>query len=407
MTRGAQELDENETQFTASTTTTQLVIVAQLRRQLADLMRIDDHTVAKPPDEVITFRGQVHGDTGAAFERMTERFATRGYTAMLQDRPGGGHEVVAIKDAIERKPGRVWVNVVLFLATLFSVLYIGAGNALLDAGLIENPTGREALTMPLTHLHLGLPFAGTLLAILLAHELSHYFVARRYGSPVSLPYFIPMPVSLMGTMGAVIVQRRPMRNRKALFDIGVAGPLGGLIVAIPLLILGLTLSSVGPPPPPMDGVRIFQEGNSLLYLAVKYLIFGQILPSNGEDVWLHPVAFAAWGGLLVTMINLIPVGQLDGGHISYALLGRRSQILGYAVIAAMVAWGGWMLMSGNEAGSFWLTWGFLNLILNPRHPPPLDDATKLNWRRIALGLFALMIFVLTFMPAPLREIQLQ
>jgi membrane-associated protease RseP (regulator of RpoE activity) len=379
-----------------------LVLIAQLRRQLADLMRIDEHEVVRPPDAVIALRGQVYGDTETAFKRMTQRFATYGYTVSLRDRSGGGHEVIAVKGILEHKPGRTWLNVVLLLATVFSVLFIGAGYALQDAGLLTDPNSPDALRLLLTHLHWGIPFAGTLLGILLAHELSHYFVARRYGSPVSLPFFIPMPYSLMGTMGAVIVQRAPMRDRKALFDIGVAGPLGGLIIAIPLLILGLALSSVGPPPPDID--TAYQEGNSLLYLTIKYLMFGKVLPSNGEDVWLHPVAFAAWAGLLVTMINLIPVGQLDGGHISYALLGRRAWGLGYIVIAAMVVWGGWLLMGGNEAGGFWMTWGFLNLFLNPRHPPPLNDAARLDARRIALGLFVLAIFVLTFMPAPLREV---
>jgi membrane-associated protease RseP (regulator of RpoE activity) len=194
-----------------------------------------------------------------------------------------------------------------------------------------------------------------------------------------------------------------MRNRKALFDIGIAGPLGGLIVAIPLLILGLSLSDLQPPP----NIDVaLQEGNSLLYLAIKYMVFGKILPSNGEDVWLHPVAFAAWAGLLVTMINLIPVGQLDGGHVTYALLGRRAQVIGLTLIGAMLAWGGWTLLSGNPAGGFWLTWGFLNMFLNPRHPPPLNDATKLDGRRIALGLAMLVLFVLLFMPLPLQQVQL-
>ena len=376
----------------------QTTMIEQLRRQLASLMRVEEYTLVKPPDAVIAFRGQVYGDTETAFEHMTQRFATYGYTAWLRDRPGGGHEVVATKGVVERKPGRTWINVVLFLATLLCVLFIGAGWAPQDAGMLEGPHN------VLTYLLRGIPFAATLLGILLTHELSHYFVARRYGSPVSLPYFIPMP-NILGTMGAVIMQRAPMRNRKALFDIGVAGPLGGLIVAIPLLILGLALSSVGPPPPGVD--TALQEGNSLLYLGLKYLVFGKILPSNGEDVWLHPVAFAAWAGLLVTMINLIPVGQLDGGHISYALLGRRAKTLGYVLIGAMVAWGGWLLRTGNQAGGFWMTWGFLNLLLNLRHPPPLDDATRLDWRRVALGLLVLVIFILTFMPAPLQEIHLQ
>jgi membrane-associated protease RseP (regulator of RpoE activity) len=390
---------------TETATANQLVIIAQLRRQLADLMRIDGHEVITPPDIVIVFRGQVRGDTEAAFERMTERFATHGYTVSLRQPQEGTHEVVAIKGKAERKPGRTWVNVLLFLVTLLSVLYIGAGYALQDAGMIENPESPEVMLMPLTHLHWGIPFAAALLGILLAHELSHYFVARRYGSPVSLPYFLPMPLGIMGTMGAVIVQRAPMRNRKALFDIGVAGPLGGLIVAIPLLFLGLSLSNVSGPPPGID--TAYQEGNSLLYLGIKYLMFGKILPSNGEDVWLHPVAFAAWAGLLVTMINLIPVGQLDGGHVAYALLGRRARTLGYIAIAGMVAWGGWLLASGNQAGGFWLTWSFLNMILNPRHPPPLDDASKLRVRRVAIGLLVLAVFVLTFMPAPLQEVQLR
>ena len=383
----------------------QPMMVERLRRQLSGLMYIEEHEVVQPPDAVIAFRGQVHGDTETAFEHMTRRFAALGYTAWLRSRPGGRHEVVATKGVVKPRPSRVWLNVVLFLATLLTVLYIGARYALANARVLTNNSPPvDVLLMPLTHLYWGLPFAGTLMGILLAHELSHYFVARRYGSPVSLPYFIPMP-NILGTMGAVIVQRAPMRNRKALFDIGVAGPLGGLIVAIPLLILGLALSSVGPPPP--DVKVALQEGNSLLYLALKYLMFGKILPSNGVDVWLHPVAFAAWAGLLVTMINLIPVGQLDGGHVSYALLGRRAWTLGYVLIVAMIAWGGILMMLGNGAGGFWLTWGFLNLLLNARHPPPLDDATKPDWRRVALGLLVLLIFVLTFMPAPLREIQVR
>jgi membrane-associated protease RseP (regulator of RpoE activity) len=395
-----------EAQAAESTASTQLVVVAQLRRQLVDLMRVDAHSVRKSPDAVIVFQGQIHGDVDVAFERITERFSALGYTAMLQDQSDGGHEIAAIKGEFSRKPGRVWVNVALFLATLVSVIYLGALNEL-DPGMLRGLNELQKMALPLTdvrYLLRGLPFAGTLMSILLAHELSHYFVARRYGSPVSLPYFIPMPLSLMGTMGAVIVQRSPMRNRKALFDIGVAGPLGGLIVAIPLLILGLLLSDVQGPPTDVDVV--LQEGNSLLYLGIKYLIFGKVLPSNGEDVWLHSVAFAAWGGLLVTMINLIPVGQLDGGHVSYALLGRRAQTLGYVVIAAMIAWGGWLMVSGNEAGGFWMTWGFLNMFLNPRHPPPLNDATKLNWQRVTLGLLVLALFVLLFMPAPLQQVQL-
>lgn len=390
---------------TTSGASEQLVIIGQLRRALADLMRVESHEVLRPPDAVIIFRGQVYGDTDRAFDSMQQRFAALDYTPWLRNRRGGGHEVIATRGLPQRKPGRAWVNVALFLATFLIVLFIGAQYGAQDAGLIgPDSSPNEILFEPLTHLYLGLPFAGTFLGILLTHELSHYFVARRYGSPVGLPYFIPFP-NLLGTMGAVIVQRAPMRNRKAVFDIGVAGPLGGIIVAIPLLVLGLSLSRVGPPPPDIE--TAYQEGNSLLYIALKYLVFGRFLPSGGEDVWLHPVAWAAWAGLWITMMNLVPVGQLDGGHVSYALLGRRAWTLGYVAIVAMIAWGGWLLLSGNGAGGLWLMWGLLNMMLNRQHPPPLDDATGLDLRRIALGLLMLLIFVALFMPAPLQIVSVR
>jgi membrane-associated protease RseP (regulator of RpoE activity) len=381
----------------------QLVVIGQLRRELTNIMRVQDYEVLRPPDEVIAFRGYVEGDAEVAFDRISQRFASHDYTAWLRDRHGGaGHEVVATKGVSKAKSPRVWPNVLLLLATLFTVLYIGAGYALADAGIAQDFSPGELLLQPLIHITQGIPFAATLMGILLAHELSHYFISRRYGAPVSLPYFIPMP-NILGTMGAVIVQREPMRSRKAVFDIGVAGPIGGLIVAIPLLILGLSLSEVGSIPPGVEVVT--QEGNSLLYLGLKYLVFGRILPQGGIDVWLHPVAFAAWAGLLITMINLIPVGQLDGGHISYALLGRWSWRAGDVATVAMIAWGGWLALNGNEAGGFWLVWGFINLILNRRHPPPLNDVSRASGKRIALGVVMLVLFILLFMPSPLREIR--
>ena len=175
------------------------------------------------------------------------------------------------------------------------------------------------------------------------------------------------------------------------------------MVAIPLLVLGLSLSEVGTIPPGTEVV--LQEGNSLLYIALKLLVFGQILPSGGLDVWLHPVAFAAWAGILVTMLNLLPIGQLDGGHVAYALLGDRAETLGKITIAAMVVWGGWLTLNGNNAGGMWLTWGFANLLLNRRHPAPQDDASRIDARRIAMALLVLVIFVITFMPSPLQEVQ--
>ncbi len=377
--------------------------IQRLHQALSRVMRIADYEIVRPPDRLIAFRGRVAGDTGDAFDRISAAFADQGYTAMLRHTDDGRHEVLAAAGVQEDESSNPWVNVALFFATLASVLFIGAGSALQYAELIEGADPTLDLLSILSQLHRGIPFAATLMGILLAHELSHYFVARWYGSPVSLPYFIPMP-NLLGTMGAVITQKAPMRDRKALFDIGVAGPLGGLVLAVPLLLLGLSLSTVQPPPPGLDVA--LQEGNSLLYIALKYLVFGQVLPSNGLDVWIHPVAFAAWAGLLVTMINLIPVGQLDGGHVSYALLGRKAWTLGYVLIVAMLAWGGFLVLMGNEAGGFWVLWGLINLVVNRKHPPPLDDVTPVGRGRVAVGVFMLLVFILTFMPSPLRQIDL-
>ncbi|MGD8967860.1 MAG: site-2 protease family protein [Anaerolineae bacterium] len=390
----------------AATTFTEQTMIERLRRPVSRYMAIEGYEIVRSPDAVIVFRGRIGSDTEAAFDGISEAFERQGYTARLHHWEDDKHEVFAIQGVQEGGASRPWLNLVLFLGTVLTVLYIGAQKALLDADMTIDLMSPQALWMPLRYLHLGIPFAATLMSILVAHELSHYFVARRYGSPVSLPYFIPMP-NLLGTMGAVITQKAPMRDRKALFDIGIAGPLGGLILTIPLLVLGLALSNVQPPPTDLPpGVGILQEGNSLLYAGLKYLVFGEWLPSNGRDVWLHPVAFAAWAGLLVTMINLIPVGQLDGGHVTYALLGRRAWTLGYGLIVAMFGWGGWLLLNGNQAGSFWLMWGFLNMLLNRKHPPPLNDVTELDGRRVAIGVLMLVIFILTFMPSPLREIPL-
>jgi membrane-associated protease RseP (regulator of RpoE activity) len=238
----------------------------------------------------------------------------------------------------------------------------------------------------------GLPFSLTLMSILLAHEMGHYIVGRRYNAPVSLPYFIPMPiVGLFGTMGAVIVQRAPFEDRRSLFDIGVAGPLAGLVLALPLLVFGLATSKVGPIPP-----GSLMEGNSILYLGIKYLIFGRVLPGNGLDVSLNPVAWAAWGGLLITSLNLLPIGQLDGGHILYALLGKRAWSVAVGIVILMLAMG--FLWSG------WFLWAFLVLVFGLRHPAPLNDLTPMGFRRNLLGLGVLVLFVLMFTPIPFSQI---
>jgi membrane-associated protease RseP (regulator of RpoE activity) len=304
--------------------------------------------------------------------------------------------------ANHEKTGRPWVNVVLFILTLISVLFLGALHENVD--IIANPL----------QIWRGWPFALTIMGILTAHELSHYFVGRRYGSPTSLPYFIPLPLGILGTMGAVIVQRGPMKSRKALFDIGVAGPLGGLIVAIPLLFIGLALSYVGRPQtfmdlPPGAEPILTQEGNSLLYLLAKLVVHGRVLPdpATGEDVWLSPpspggsIAFAAWAGLLVTALNLFPIGQFDGGHVAYAMWGRKAWTVARTFLVLIFGWGVVLTVLGNQAGISWLVWGGLGMLMGPKHPPPLNDLTPLDRKRKILGWVMVAIFILILTPVPL------
>lgn len=399
-------------------------IFDQLRSQLRDLMAVERVVIQREPDQVIAFRGRLYESPDVVFERVSERFRELGYTAMLSEAEDA-YQITAIKGVNQHQPSRRWINVLLLLVTVLTTMLAGLSPQI-------------DLTSPRWYLS-GLPFAGALLAILLAHELAHYFVARRYGSPVSLPYFVPMPVSILGTMGAVILQRAPMRDRKALFDIGIAGPLAGLIVALPLLIVGLLFTEVGRPAEFIDEQAMqrrieaqceaaegfvavlcsglseqemtnMQEGNSLLYLAAKYVVFGRVLPDReaGEDVWLSlpespggPIAFAAWAGLFVTALNLLPIGQLDGGHVAYALLGRRAWTLAFVMVGLLGALGGYLFLIGNPAWPTWIIWAVLALLLGPRHPPPLNDVSRVGRGRVLLGIFVLVVFIVTFVPVPI------
>ncbi len=266
----------------------------------------------------------------------------------------------------------------------------------------------------------GVAFGATLMTILLCHELGHYIVGRRRNVDVSLPYFIPLPPQIsLGTLGAVIRMRTPIHDRRALFDVGAAGPIAGLFVAIPLLFIGLMLSHVGPPTPEAQ-----IEGNSILYALMKYAVFGQWLPGNGVDVQLHPMAFAAWVGLLVTMINLMPIGQLDGGHVARAAFGDAHErwskrlhvalpIVGLSVATVMFVLARnagrdlWGAVSYASHGAIpWTAWalllGWMRQSAGEYHPPVDDVALDPMRKRMALGV--LVLFVLIATPVPFRPV---
>lgn len=293
----------------------------------------------------------------------------------------------------------------LFVATCLSTCWVGARFVHGDKVSFDN------LSLVLE----GIPFSAALMGILLAHEMGHYVLARVHRVDATLPFFIPLPFGLVGTLGAVIGMP-PTRDRNALVDIGAAGPLAGLAVAIPVLIYGLTLSPIIP----RGGGYL--EGNSILYLLLKLITKGMILPGNGLDVDLHQVAWAGWVGLLITMLNLIPIGQLDGGHIAYAYLGSRQDRLsallhrGLLPLAAIVyAYASWDLMSvGNrpsvalllniQVGVFWaIWWGLLHIFkrMGRGYHPPVDPSPlTAGRRRLARGMA--LLFLLLFTPIPLR-----
>lgn len=266
----------------------------------------------------------------------------------------------------------------------------------------------------------GVAFAATLMTILTCHEFGHYFVARHHGVAVSLPYFIPLPPFIsLGTLGAVIRMDTPISDRRALFDVGAAGPIAGLVVAIPLLVIGLSLSAVGPSP--ADGSI---EGNSILYALLKYAVHGQWLPDRTVDVQLHPMAMAAWVGLLITMINLMPIGQLDGGHIARAALGQTHEKwsarlhTALPVVGAVV--GGAMFVAAKHHGytTFaaldyakagvipWLVWTLMLAILRGRageyHPAVEDVPLDRTRRWLAIGM--LLVYLLIATPVPFRPV---
>lgn len=371
---------------------------AALRAAAADVMAIDDVTegVSSPyaallgepqvspaaRGEGVRMRGRLLIAADEAYERLATRFAALGYTPLLRRDPdnAAGHLVLALPGQLRRANQRLGLAAGLFALTVLSCLFAGAQMV-------------EGLTTINFNLLDGLPYAVSLLSILAAHELGHYVVARHVGTPVSLPYFIPVPLpGSFGTLGAFINMTAPPRNRRHWLAIAAAGPLAGLVLAVPILWIGLSLSQVRPLPTDQP---YSLEGNSLLYAAMKYLMFGQLLPSNGQDVFIHPVAYAGWAGLLVTGLNLIPAGQLDGGHILAALAGERyARYVFWGVLGALAVLSVWY--------QGWLLWLFLVFTFGRFRIEPLDDVTGLTNRQRLLAALMLLIFLLVFTPVPMR-----
>jgi membrane-associated protease RseP (regulator of RpoE activity) len=292
---------------------------------------------------------------------------------------------------------RVWLHVLLFALTIASTTLVGANQY---AAYLDDFRGSTTLPMPFPALLLrGLWYSGTILAILGCHELGHYFACRYYDVDASLPFFIPVPIFLTGTMGAFIRIREQIPSKKMLFDIGIAGPIAGFVIAVPALFVGVSMSHVVRLPASSPGM--LELGEPLLFKFSSWLLWGT--QPDGYSLNMHPVAFAAWFGMLATALNLFPIGQLDGGHVSYSVLGPRWST--YLTVATLGVAVGLSFFAAS-----WIVWtgmiGVMLLVFGPRHPRVFDEDVPLDHTRLYLAAFAVIMFVLCFTPAPIRPMEL-
>lgn len=336
---------------------------------------------AAADDDLLIFRGKLRENSEAAFERLKHEYAGRA-TPLLQEDPRYGHAIFLGPDiarpVAEERPVRPMLHWALFALTLLTTCAAGATQE--GAHVLQNPRS----------LVLGLPYAIALMSILGFHELGHYYTARHYQIRVTPPFFIPVPFAL-GTFGAFIQMRSAPENRRSLFDVAVAGPFAGLVLAIPALVIGLKHSTIIPSGSAEDQMSLGFVSSSILFmLLAKFSVGAQLL--NG-DLLLSPLAFAGLLGLLVTALNLLPIGQLDGGHIARAMFGTRG--------------GGWIsqvFMFGLFLAAFfnpqYLFWALIVFFIARRVAPPMNDVTRIGAGRIWLGVLAFVILALILLPMP-------
>jgi membrane-associated protease RseP (regulator of RpoE activity) len=303
------------------------------------------------------------------------------------------HEWPTLDEPARQKfQDRRYVHVLLLLLTVATTTCSGMGHyEAFTTGFSPAPSGLSTTQTILG----GLWYSLTILAILGCHELGHYWACRYYDVDASRPFFLPVPLPLTGTLGAFIRIREPIPSKRMLFDIGIAGPIAGFLVAVPALIIGMAMSNVVELPSPLPPLTLYL-GEPLLYKAVSWLFWG--LPPDGYSVNMHPMAFAGWFGLLATALNLFPIGQLDGGHISYAVLGRRSSTVTLVMVVAA--------LTLSYFSTSWVVWTGLMIVMltifGRHHPRTYDEDVPLDRTRSWLALFALIMFILCFSPVPIE-----
>jgi membrane-associated protease RseP (regulator of RpoE activity) len=338
-----------------------------------------------------SFMGMLHGDSAQAYDELDAELRPHNLFALFREHENS-HIVHVVQGRINAtRTTNVWLPIVLFVLTVLSVMFTGTLIAMGEIGLSDPAQAQAIEDNIFGNLWRGLPYAIGVLLILGGHEMGHYLQMRRYGVASSLPYFIPsFGISPFGTFGATIVLREPLKNRKILFDMGMTGPLVGVVIAIPILLIGLSTSSVMP----MSGGLI--EGNSVVYFLSKVLVFGRALPDGQVDVLVNQLAWAGWTGLFVTALNLTPLGQLDGGHVLYALAGDYARRFYYPLLAIMF----FLTLFYSAA---WMLLVVLILVMGRYYAVPLDDITPLDNRRQWMGVGMLVLFGVLFVPVPLSQ----
>lgn len=399
-----------------------------LTNQVTRIFRVEDVTVGNPQEWIARYRGHLLAeDTVAAYDQLADAMRPYNITPLFRKEKGGKQVIFLVPSPpVPKITSRWYINAILFVLTVFSAM-LTRMEIPPDAVPAD---GALSLSFLLPYLFTGWPFAASMMGILLSHEMGHYIMCRYYKVPATLPFFIPAPLlSPLGTLGAFIAMRGIPKNKRVLFDVGVAGPLAGLVIAIPVLFIGLSLSHLGPVGHSAPGMMGMLEGNSIFYLFSKYVVFGKLLPEplsmhglppalywlryffsgqpipyNGLDVQIDNVAFAGWAGLLVTALNLVPVGTLDGGHVAYGLFGEKARRIFPLAIAGLIALSFLPSLLTFSLGAFnysWLFWVFILFWLGNVRTQPLDDITALDGKRRALGFFMLLLFVLLFTPIPI------
>jgi len=315
------------------------------------------------------------------FESLRLTLLEKQYIPMIKNEHGE-YIIYVVKKPVSKKRRSVWVNIILLMATVFTTTLAGA------LQWVDIDMADWMNMFSLQYLWQGFIFFSVpLLLILGVHEMGHYYASKKHHVDASLPFFIPLPPPfLLGTFGALISTREPIPNRKALLDIGVAGPLCGFLVAIPISLIGFFLMQQQPIPLPSNGANI----SLIPPLLLQWM---QNLFSISGNYVIHPTLFAGWVGIFLTAVNLLPAGQLDGGHVARAILKEKHKYVSWVVIFVLAG------LSFFYTG--WLMFAIIILLfIGTQHQPPLNEITKLDTKRKILGLAILIIFILSFAPIP-------